>query len=91
MWVMAVLVDATVASPLGASIELPSLCRNALGGSMGDWREVIKLCVLPPVKDKKRSNASLSLRNRRSDFWVVKSSLSRNGRSPSGDAPRPDR
>ena len=77
--------------PRGASTEAPSVRTNRFGGSFGDWCQVRNDWVPAPVNATKRSKAALSLRNRRSVLSVVRSSRSRNGRLPAGDAPSPSR
>src|SRR6185295_17522970 len=86
MWLTARVVDATVASSgFAFGSASPSVRKIAFGGSVGDWRHVRKLRLFASVNAKKYSSEVLSQRNSRSDFRLLRSRRSRNGRSPSDD------
>ena len=84
-------VEANAASPAGASRMSPSVRSKGV-------RRIGRRLV--PGEERLRAGSGegeealervLSLRNRRSVFSVLRSRRSRNGRSPSGEAPSPDR
>ena len=69
------------------AIGAPSVRRNAFGGSDRRLCQV-RNCVVRARRTRETARMrSCSLRNSRSDFFVLRSKRSRNGRSPSGDAP----